>query len=313
MPYVTREDIQKAREMDLLTYLRNYEPDELVHVGGDTYCTREHDSLKISNGKWHWFSRGIGDKSALDYLISVREIPFPAAVEQIIGQVERQAPVYHAPKQTQERRLELPEPNGSMDAVRRYLIGRGISQEVISDCAEKGILYESKRYHNAVFVGQDESGKARYAALRGTYGDFKGEAKGSDKRYSFLIAENPEADIVHLFESAIDLMSYSTLLQMTGRDWKRDAYLSLGGVHQAKHNGTIPAALDRYLAIRPGTKNLLLHLDNDEVGRGATADIISQLSDRYRVIDSPSPIGKDVNDYLKAKIERNRKKEVQVR
>ena len=36
--------------MDLLTYLRNYEPQELVHVSGNTYCTEEHDSLRISNG-----------------------------------------------------------------------------------------------------------------------------------------------------------------------------------------------------------------------------------------------------------------------
>ena len=57
--------------MDLLTYLKNYEPHELVHFGGSTYCTREHDSLKISNGKWCWFSRGIGGKTALDYLINL--------------------------------------------------------------------------------------------------------------------------------------------------------------------------------------------------------------------------------------------------
>ena len=36
----------------LLTYLRRFEPEELVHIGGDTYATRTHDSLKISNGKW---------------------------------------------------------------------------------------------------------------------------------------------------------------------------------------------------------------------------------------------------------------------
>lgn len=38
--------------MDLLTYLKNYEPYELVHFSGNTYTTRTHDSLKISNGKW---------------------------------------------------------------------------------------------------------------------------------------------------------------------------------------------------------------------------------------------------------------------
>ena len=65
MPYIPPEVVAKAREMDLLTYLRTYEPQELVHFGGSTYCTREHDSLKISNGKWCWFSRGIGGYSAL--------------------------------------------------------------------------------------------------------------------------------------------------------------------------------------------------------------------------------------------------------
>ena len=54
--------------MDLLTYLKNYEPYELVHFSGNTYTTRTHDSLKISNGKWMWWSRGIGGRSALDYL-----------------------------------------------------------------------------------------------------------------------------------------------------------------------------------------------------------------------------------------------------
>lgn len=87
MPYIPPEVVEKAREMDLLTYLKNYEPQELVHFGGNTYCTREHDSLKISNGKWCWFSRGIGGYSALDYLIKVKEMPFTQAVETIMGNV----------------------------------------------------------------------------------------------------------------------------------------------------------------------------------------------------------------------------------
>ena len=51
MPYIPPEVVSTAKEMDLLTYLKNYEPGELVHFGGNTYCTRIHDSLKISNGK----------------------------------------------------------------------------------------------------------------------------------------------------------------------------------------------------------------------------------------------------------------------
>jgi len=71
MPFIAPELIIQAKQMDLLTYLRNYEPYELVKFSGNTYCTRTHDSLKISNGKWIWWSRGIGGRSALDYLIKV--------------------------------------------------------------------------------------------------------------------------------------------------------------------------------------------------------------------------------------------------
>ena len=50
MPYIAPEIITEARRMDLLTYLRAYEPNELVRFSGNTYTTRTHDSLKISNG-----------------------------------------------------------------------------------------------------------------------------------------------------------------------------------------------------------------------------------------------------------------------
>ena len=36
LPYVTKDQIAAAREMDLLTYLRRFDPEELVHIGGNT-------------------------------------------------------------------------------------------------------------------------------------------------------------------------------------------------------------------------------------------------------------------------------------
>ena len=81
MAYYTKEQIEKARQIDLLTYLQAHEPTELVRLRGDTYCTREHDSLKISNGKWMWWSRGFGGASALDYLMKVRGLSFTDAMK----------------------------------------------------------------------------------------------------------------------------------------------------------------------------------------------------------------------------------------
>ena len=128
----------------------------------------------------------------------------------------------------------LPKANRCATHVVEYLRGRGIDYDLIDFCISTGRLYESYPYHNVVFVGQDRSGKPRYANLRGIGTDFIGDANGSDKRYSFAITETPDAPSVHLFESAIDLLSYATLLKMKGRDWRQDTMLSLAGVFKQK-------------------------------------------------------------------------------
>ena len=40
----------------------------------------------------------------------------------------------------------------------QYLFGRGIDYQLIQECISDGTLYESADYHNAVFIGKDESG-----------------------------------------------------------------------------------------------------------------------------------------------------------
>ena len=315
MGYVTPEEIRQAKEMDLLTYLQNYEPNELVRVAPNTYCTREHDSLKISNGKWCWFSRGIGGKTALDYLIKVQDYSFTQAVETILGRTAARPPVISHRQQLPElpRDLMLPELNNSTNTVVKYLMGRGIHPEVIDYCLTHRLLFEARQYHNAVFVGYDKDGKARYAALRGTKGSYKGEVTGSDKRYSFSIAGNCRTETVHLFESAIDLMSYATLLNLAGRDWKQDALLSLAGVYKIKRESVVPVALSRFLTDFPGIRTLRLHLDNDEIGRGAAKGIMDGLKGKYEVLDEPPRYGKDVNDTLQRWLVLYQKKEECVR
>ena len=92
MPYIAPEVVQEVKRMDLLTYLKNYEPYELVHFSGNTYTTKSHDSLKISNGRWMWWSRGVGGRSVLDYLIKVRDYSFMEVVALIAGQAAIQPP-----------------------------------------------------------------------------------------------------------------------------------------------------------------------------------------------------------------------------
>ena len=270
MSYYSPEDIHLAKQMDLLSYLRQFEPQELVHVSGNTWCTREHDSLKISNGKWNWFSRGIGGRSALDYLVKVRGYPFSDAVGIILGRAAEVPLVSRSEPQEEEKVLLLPDPvDGYPFRVVQYLTDRGIDRKLVEFCIERKLLYESRDYHNAVFVGYDTAGVARYAALRGTMGAYKGEATGSDKHYSFSLCLTPNVSQVHVFESAIDLLSYATLEQRAGRDWKSDALLSLAGVFKQKREKVVPVALLQFLSDHPTVRCICLHLDNDEVGRSA--------------------------------------------
>ena len=302
MRYIAAEDIARAKEMDLLTYLRNYEPQELVHVSGNTYCTREHDSLRISNGKWCWFSQGIGGRSALDYLIKVKGIPFTQAAEIILGREAEKPPVFCRQKERRSAELLMPELSETTEQVEKYLYSRGIHPVIIRYCLDNRLLFESADFHNAVFVGHDKDGKARYGALRSTVSSFKGELTGSNKRFSFFLEGKPNAEHIHVFESAIDLLSFATLTLLAGRDWKSETYLSLAGVFQTKRENVVPVALSRFLDEHPSVRKIHLHLDNDAVGRGAVKGIVGGLQGRYQVYDEPPSCGKDVNDELKIRV-----------
>jgi len=305
MAGVTKEQITKAKEWDLFTYLQIYEPLELKKCGRSEYCTATHDSLKISNGKWHWHSRGIGGRTALDYLIKVRGMDFVSAVEILCGErgaAERKPPLVVL-KQKSQKPFSLPEENPCGTAVVSYLQQRGIDADIISHCIAKGLLYESRHYRNCVFVGRDSAGKARYACLRGIYSTFKNDVEGSDKRYSFFLPAVQKGSIyLVVAESPIDALSIASLLKMQGEDWTKNHYLSLGG--------TAPLAMLAFLYSHTAVTHISLCLDNDvarltgmeKIREAVQSD--EELSNRIQVMaDNPPPrsLGKDYNELLQKK------------
>ena len=300
MAYFDPDVVAQVKQLDLYTYLSRYEPHELVHFGGGTYCTREHDSLKISNGKWYWFSRNIGGRSALDYLIKVKGMTFTEAVQTIVSR-STELPARAINFQDERRSLLIPERNPTATLARNYLSNRGIDKELIDFCIESGRLYESRNYHNVVFLGLDSKGEIRYVNLRGIGSDFKGESSGSDKRFSFSVPSRCNSDTLHLFESAIDLLSYATMCKLSGRDWRADHLLSLAGVYRPRKDlreSAIPLALKQFLQDHPGVSSIVLRLDNDYAGRTAAQALQSVLSTEYMVSIRPPPEGKDYNDCL---------------
>ena len=313
MAYYPPDVIQKVKELDLYTYLKNYEPDELVPFSRGTYMTRTHDSLKISNGMWYWFSQGFGGKTALEYLIRVRDYSFIEAVEIILGKSKISPPIQYKQKEkVQNVRLLLPKKASDNEQVIRYLVGRGIDKDIIQECIDNDLIYQQYQNNNVVFVGYDKFKTPRYAGVRATNSSrYMQDAYGSHKAFSFKLDSLDKNDSVHLFESAIDLLSYATLLKLDNKEWYNENLLSLAGVYQPAKKideSKIPLALNYYLNQHQNIKKIVLHFDNDSAGRIATMALKTVLPKQYEVIDDPPKIGKDFNDFLCAKVGINYKK-----
>ena len=303
MQLISDEDLARAREMDLLTYLTYYDPGNLRHVSGSVYSTVEHDSLIINNGKWCWFSQGIGGKSALDYLIKVKQIPFREAVERLIGYISEPLPPVK-PKEEPPKEFKMPELNSDPSCAAQYLIGRGIDPEIVQWCIDHKLIYETTKYQNVLFVGYDREGIPRYGAVRSIFGNFKGDVQGSDKRIAFRLIKAQHPRKVHVFESVPDLLSFASLVKLEGKNWHKETYLSLAGI-----GGTsLPRALEHFLKDYPDVTHIYLHLDNDEPGRKAAQRIAELLSPKYHIRNRPPPEGKDYNEYLKIQLSKPRPK-----
>lgn len=298
--FIRKDVLEKVRTLSAFDYLRNYAPDLLVKNGRTDYYHRDHDSLHFSNGKWYWWSQGNGGTSALDYLIIVEGYEFKDACNYLSDLMNVSEPVttYYHPKPIKP--FELPVKDKNNDLVIRYLCEvRKIDKDIVDDFISKGMIYQSANFKNVVFVGYDKD-KPAYAFKRSIFKNFKLDHAGSNKAFSFNYT-NPKSDVLHVFEAAIDLLSYMTLLKMDEKDYTKFDYLSLAGASDKiaiKSEADIPIALKAYLERNPNIKTIVFHLDNDEVGIGATSKIISILNSKYQCIDEHSPIYKDVNEEL---------------
>ena len=154
---------------------------------------------------------------------------------------------------------------------------------------EKGDIYESKAYHNVVFVGRDKEQNPRYAAMRGTDENrYRGEARGSEKAYGFGHIGTDEK--LFVFESPIDLLSYITAVS---EEWEKHSYISLGGLSEK--------AMKRMYTEYPYIHSIYLCLDNDEPGNERCRQFVSLIPEELSVYRL-EPVKKDWNECLVAEV-----------
>ena len=265
---MTKEQIEKAKKWDFLSYLQTFDPHELKRSGSNEYCTRTHDSLKIS----------------------------------------RAPPPQERPKPKPPKPFALPEASRFPTAMLSYLQGRGIHPELLQACIQAGTLYESRKYQNCVFVGRDPTGRARFACLRGTRDSFKIDVEGSDKRYNFsLLAADPSCPRLAVAESPIDALSLATLVKRFGGEWRDSHYLSLGGtapramlqfLHDHPHVTHLSLCLDNDKAGMEGMERL-------ETAIRQLPELAQRMK---LIHHNPPPAehGKDYNEFLCTQLKQER-------
>lgn len=313
MAGVTREQIEQARRMTAIEYLQRYEEYDLKRCGRGEYELRSHDSFKINEetGKWHWKSRDIGGRTALDFLIHVRGQAFLDAVRQLCDEHPCFEPalIPEKPKKV----FALPDSAPDCKCAVSYLHNRGISLNVLTFCRDQGLFYEDIPYHNVVFVARDSAGMPRFACKRGTMGsDYKRDVDGSEKKYGCYMQPESESETLAVYESIIDGMSHATLDEQNGKPWRDKYRLALGGIYAPNPSKVTairrptkpPAALEQFLSDHPYIRRMEICTDNDFAGRYAAKRIEEHYKDKYDVqLCLPIPEGFDYNDMAVARME----------
>ena len=253
---MSREElIKEARQADLVEYLRS-KGVELKRKGIGSYCLAEHDSLVITGFKWSWFSRGMSG-NALDYLIKVEGMKFKDAVAALTGKTLQSTGNSSARRHKQ---------------ILAYLCkSRGLDYTRIKQLIQRGYLDTDERnnccFNIYEYGSRLNGGKGKYigAELHGSNPKrpFKGFTGGFKHGVGFHLnwkCNSASVDRLYAFESAIDLLSFLTLVENgeVEADINNSVLLSLGGVK--------PEVLYTCLNAYEVQEQVFLCVDNDSAG-----------------------------------------------
>ena len=280
----TQEQIEQAAATDLAAFLHS-RGEKLITSGREKRLASDR-SVTIRGSEWYDHAEQRGG-NAISFLQQYNGMSFPEAMQALFGGDFRPAePIRPEPKP-----FALPEANADMRRVFAYLTKtRGIDKRVVSAFAHSGLIYEDSRYHNAVFVGKDESRKAVHAHVRSTNSrgkTFRINIEGSDPRYSFHHIGTNGSLLV--FEAPIDLLSHISLYP---RNWQENSYVACCGT-------SIQPVL-KTLEQMPQADTVLLCMDNDEAGQKSNRRVAAQLEAEGLTVIPQTPKMKDWNDDLLA-------------
>ncbi|MEG0091568.1 MAG: DUF3991 domain-containing protein, partial [Oscillospiraceae bacterium] len=162
---------------------------------GKYYQTNEMDSLMVKPDKKH-FTRYSNDTfgSVIDFAMEYNNITKDEAIKELRGMLGGKEQEHFLKRDNisgekmvrdnTKAAFTLPKKfDGKFSRLYAFLNKtRGISPKVITDMINRKMLYEDNQYHNAVWVGYDYDGKARFGCKR--------VAISSDVMQNFVVKNN---------------------------------------------------------------------------------------------------------------------------
>ena len=100
--YVTKEQIERARNVDMVEFLERTEGFS-VKKSGNGYRCDVHDSLFITNDRkgWYWNSRDEGGNNAIAFCMKIYGQSFTEAVKSLCGDIQMEySPKYNTKKKS---------------------------------------------------------------------------------------------------------------------------------------------------------------------------------------------------------------------
>jgi hypothetical protein len=287
----TDEQIAQANDINIIAYAQSRGYD-VKKISPRSYKIHGYGGLYINGDglKWNCFSKGTGG-GAIQFVMEMEGRTWVEAIKQLLGISNDELPYIPPPPKENEIKgdLVLPQKNDTYKHIFAYLIKtRKLDTDIVNQFVKDKKIYEDT-HHNCVFVGYDGENNPKFASVRGTNTNkkFRRDIENSDKGYPFCL--EGRSDTLCIFESAIDLMSYLTLLKLHGVVEFHHHMLSMGGTSY------IP--IEKYLKKNPNISNLILCLDSDDEGNFFSQKIREKFGEKYEVARH-IPKGKDFNEEL---------------
>ena len=296
--------VRKARQTNLIDWLRqNNVP---IKRAGQWWYIEGSDSLRIQANMWYRNSRGTGGNS-IDFLVEYYGLTPKEAIVRLTrdagcslvkksGVKEKEKEKNINVRASSEFDVGVIVPACDQRRVLTYLIKtRGIPSDIVLSEIQAGRLFQESQTGNAIFTMTNEAGDIVGAEVVGTlsfsHTRYKGLMTGSASCYGYAVGQKQNPSYVLYFESAVDLLSFITIMRRRAKPLTACLLVSMAGLKLCVVQKSLQTFGDSAAIPVP-----VLCVDNDDAG----SEFISRCLTQYptAIIKQPDKIFKDWNDQL---------------